>query len=181
MSSSALQLPIEASSQFARPWATVQAWSHFETRSSMIVHFPIVCAPSIRRRSMALRMPSRLSSLCGHLEINRLLDILPSLMCALLCRIILYPMLRSREWLSSSGCARRARPVSISVAKLLRMARLWRWSGCFDRNYFQKKKSTTWVHSSKRSWHESLACRKAELLPLRSETDERDFDDKSND
>ena len=41
----------------ARPWAIVQAWSHFETRSSMIVHSPIVCAPSIRHRSIALRTP----------------------------------------------------------------------------------------------------------------------------
>ena len=46
----------------------------------------------------------------------------------------------ARDCLSSSKCVPQARPVSISVAKSQKMARLWRWSGYFDRNYFPKQK-----------------------------------------
>src|SRR6476659_978621 len=146
----------------------------------MTVHSPTTSGLPIRHQLIALRTRSHLWNLCGRLEIGRLLDILPFLMCVSPCRITLCLMWPSREWLSSSRCAQPARLVSISVAKLPRLARLWRWRGCFDRNYFQEKKSTTWVHSSKRSWHKSLACQKGELLPSRSETDERDLHDNSN-
>ena len=164
MSSSALRLPIEASSRSARPWAIVPAWSHFETRSSTIVHSPIVCAPSIRvsRLLCACHPICRAdagawrSAGSGHTPI---FDVRFALQNHPVPDVAVSGMafkLRMR----STGTAR-----FISVAKLLRMARLWRWSGCFDQTYFHKKKSTTWVHSSKRSWHESLACRKAELRP----------------
>ena len=63
-----------------------------------------------------------------------------SLMCVLHCRIIPSRMPRCRVCRFGSECVPQARPVSISVAKSQRMARLWRWSGYFDRNCFPKLK-----------------------------------------